>query len=46
MRRKAMQDFVFTNGLVVPQGVTVCVSSGSMQTDDVSFTSEVSETYI
>ncbi|TEB19828.1 cytochrome P450 [Coprinellus micaceus] len=34
MRRKAMQDFVFTNGLVVPQGVTVCVSSGSMQTDD------------
>ena len=31
-----MQDFVFSNGLVVPQGVTVCVSSGSMQTDDVS----------
>ena len=37
-----MQDFVFSNGLVVPKGVTVCVSSGSMQTDDVSFAYEVS----
>lgn len=32
-----MQDFVFSNGLVIPKGVSVCVSSGPMQTDEVSF---------
>ncbi|KAF6750322.1 cytochrome P450 [Ephemerocybe angulata] len=33
MRRKVMKDFVFTNGTVVPAGVTVAVASGEIQID-------------
>ncbi|TEB19829.1 cytochrome P450 [Coprinellus micaceus] len=33
MRRKAYKDFVFSNGMVIPQGMSVCVASGPIQLD-------------
>lgn len=35
MRRRAYQDFVFSNGVIIPQGVTVCVARRPMQLDSV-----------
>ncbi|TEB33849.1 cytochrome P450 [Coprinellus micaceus] len=33
MRRRACQDFAFSNGVVIPQDVTVCVARRPMQLD-------------
>lgn len=36
MRRRALADFAFSNGVVVPKGFTVAIPSADMHVDPVS----------
>lgn len=37
LSRKALQDFTFSNGLTIPTGYTVAISTVGVHTDPVSY---------